>query len=79
MIFADKDGLYIVLTIVFSVLAVLSLFAMLFTLMRFYDANRKVRLNESDAATKVGREYLSCSEELENLKKIYTSFQNDIS
>lgn len=79
MMFADKDGLFIILTIAFTVAAVISLFVTLFAFTRFHDANRKVKLNENDASTKVGRELISCREELENLKKIYSSFGNDIS
>lgn len=79
MIFADKDGLFIILTVIFAVLATVAFFASLFTLTRFLDANRKVRLNESDTSTNVGRDFVSCSEELESLNKIYSSFSNDIS
>ena len=79
MMFADLSGIYIVLTIVFSVLAVVALFLALFTFYKFWTANRKVKLNESNYATKVGREYLACKEELENLNAIYSSFNNDIS
>ena len=79
MMFADLSGIYIILTIVFAVLAAISLFVMLFTFNRFLSAKRKVKLNEMDTATKIGREFLACSEELESLKKIYSSLENDIS
>ena len=79
MMFADQGGLFIVLTIVFAAATVIALFAALFTLNKFLSANRKVKLNESDTATKVGRELISCREELENLNSIYSSFENDIS
>lgn len=78
-IFADQNGMYVVLTIVFAATAVAALIATLFTLNRFISANRKVRLNEKDSSTKVGREFLSCKEELENLNGIYLSFKNDLS
>lgn len=76
---ADISDAYMILTIVFAALAVAALFASIFTLNKFLTASRKVKLNEDDSSTKVGREYLSCKEELENLKKIYSSFENDIS
>ena len=79
MMFADLSGIYIVLTIVFAIAAAIALFGMLFAFNRFLSANRKVRLNEADTSTRIGREFISCSEELENLKKIYSSFENDIS
>lgn len=77
--FSDLSDSYVVLTIVFAVLAAVSFFALLFTFKRFLSAKRKVRLNESDSATKIGREFISCSEELATLKKIYQSLENDIS
>lgn len=79
MIFADQNGLYVVLTIVFAAIAAAALIITLFTLNRFIAANRKVRLNEKDSSTKVGREFAECNEVLENLNKIYLSFKNDIS
>ena len=79
MMFSDLSDIYVVLTIVFAVLAAVAFFAMLFTLKRFLSANRNVRLNESDSATKIGREFISCSEELDSLKKIYSAIEDDIS
>ena len=79
MMLSDLSEIYVVLTIIFAVLAAVAFFAMLFTLKRYLSANRKVKLNESDSATKIGREFIACSEELESLKKIYSSLENDIS
>ena len=79
MMYADLSGIYMILTIVFAVLAVIALFINILTFYRFWTANRRVQLNETDTATKLGRELISCREELENLKKIYSSFQNDLS
>lgn len=79
MIYSDKNGLYIVPTIVFAALAVVALIVNLFTFHYFIEAIRKVRLNENDSSTQVGRDYLSCKEELENLNGIYLSFKNDLS
>lgn len=79
MIFNDKHGLYVAPTIVCGALALVALIASLFTLNRLITANRKVKLNEKNSSTKVGREFAECNEELENLNKIYLSFKNDIS
>ena len=79
MMYADLSGIYMILTIVFAVSAAIALFINIFTFYRFWAENRKVKLNEMDTATKLGRELISCREELENLKSIYTSFQNDLS
>lgn len=76
---SDISDAYMILMIVFAALAVALLFASIFTFNKFLNASRKVKLNESDSSTKIGREYLSCKEELDNLKKIYSSFENDIS
>ncbi len=79
MIFNDQGGLYVILTIVFGALAGVTLIANLFTMHGFIEANRKVRLNEKDTSTQVGRDYIACNARLENLNKIYSSFKNDIS
>ena len=79
MMASDLSEIYVLLTIVFSVAAVISLFIAVLTFYRYWTANRKVKLNEMDTATKIGRELISCNEELENLKSIYSSFENDIS
>lgn len=77
MIYADKNGLYFVLTAVFAAASAVALGAALFTLNGLIGASRKVRLNESDATTQVGREYLESSAELEKLNAIYSSFKNN--
>ena len=79
MIYSDKNGLYITPTIVFAALAVVTLIVNFFTFHGFIEARRKVRLNEKDSSTQVGRDFLACNEELESLNKIYSSFKNDIS
>ena len=79
MMSSDLSGIYVIYTASFAGAAVVALFANIFTFNKFWTANRQVKLNETDTATKIGREYVSCSEELENLKKIYSSLENDIS
>ena len=75
----DYDDSYMVLTIIFSILSAVSFFIAVLAFYKFETANKKVKLNEMDTSTKVGREFLACREELENLNKIYSSIQNDIS
>lgn len=76
---ADSETLYIALTVAFGVLALALLVLTLVALNRFWTANRKVKLNEKNSSTRIGREYDACAEELEKLKTIYLSFGNDIS
>ena len=79
MMNSDLSGIYIVLTIIFSIVTAIALFVNIFTFYRAWTASRNIKLNESDTSTKIGRDFLSCSEELENLKSIYSSFENDLS
>lgn len=76
---ADNETLYIALTVAFGVLSLALLILTLVALNRFWTANRKVKLNEKNSSTRIGREYDACAEELEKLKTIYLSFGNDIS
>lgn len=79
MMFDDLSGIYMILTIVFAAVAVVAFAVNIFTFHKFWNSQRMVKLNEMDTSTKLGRELISCREELENLKGIYSSFQNDIS
>lgn len=76
---ANGEMLFIALTVTFGVLALAALAVTLVALNRFWTANRKVKLNEKNSSTRIGREYESCQEELEKLKNIYSAFSNDIS
>lgn len=76
---AGSDVLFIALTATFAVLALAALAVTLVALNRFWTANRKVKLNERNSSTRIGREYDTCVEELEKLKNIYSAFSNDIS
>ena len=75
----DDDDIFIILTIAFSILSAIAFFVAAFAFYKLMSANKKVKLNEMDEATKLGRELISCRDELENLKNIYSSFQNDLS
>lgn len=76
---ADSAVLNIALTVTFGALALITLALTLVALNRFWTANRKVKLNEKNSSTRIGREYDDCAEELEKLKKIYSAFENDLS
>lgn len=79
LIFSAENGTFLILTIVFAALTAIMLVFTLITLRKYLEASRNVRLNESDASTKLGREYLQYKTDYENLKRILTSFENDLS
>lgn len=74
VMFADENGAYLIVTIVCAALAFIALLATLFTANRLWSARRNVRLNEKDASTKLGREYLEIKGESDSLKRIFTAF-----
>ncbi len=74
VMFSNEYGTYLVLTIVFAALTLLSFAVLLFTGHRLWEAMRNVRLNERDSATQLGREYLAVKREKESLERIYSSF-----
>lgn len=71
MIFSNENGAFVIATIVFAALTVIALIVSAFALRNFISAMRNVKLNESDVATKAGREYLESKKELDGLKTIY--------
>lgn len=73
-IFTGQNGAYTVATIIFSVLAAISLVGTIISANRFWDAARNVKLNEKDTSTKLGREYLETQREYGLLTRIYSSF-----
>lgn len=79
MLYADKEGLFIILTAVFGGGAAVALIVTAFTLHSFLNARRKVKLNESDSSTAVGRRFLECDGEYSYLRKIYSDINDDIS
>ncbi len=78
-LFSAENGTFVVLTIVFSALAAIVFVAVLFTLRKFLEAARNVKLNELDSSTKLGREYLETQKQYEYLKRILDSFDDDLS
>jgi hypothetical protein len=74
IMFADENGLYLILSIVFIALAFVALVACVFTGRAFWAAASKVKLNERDSSTEVGRNYLNVCEQLKLVKEVYESF-----
>ena len=74
MIFSAENGIYIVLTAVFGALAAVALIFVLITAHKFWDASRNCKLNERDASTKLGREYIEIKTVLDKLNKINSVF-----
>lgn len=81
MIYAVKDShTNLILTIVFGVLAGICFIVSLIALNKLWTAQRRVRLNESDLSTKIGREFIAKTQFLEMLERVYFSFSDhDIS
>lgn len=78
MMFADENGAYLIATIVLGAVTLISLTVTLISGHRLWNAARKVKLNERDNTTKVGREYLESKKEFERLKNIYSCLSDDI-
>lgn len=76
VIFSMENGTFVVLTIVFSALAVVSFIASVIMLHGFWTAQRNFALNEKDKSTKLGRRYLEVKSELEKLNKINSALEN---
>ena len=74
-----ESGVFLILTIVFAALSFIALIFTLITSRKFLEARRRVLMNEKDTSTKLGREYLKSKAESENLRKILSSFENDLS
>ena len=73
-IFANENGAFVIATIVCGVVCFIALVFTLFTARRYVLARRRVKQNEKNTTTKLGREYVKKAEELEKLTEIYSSF-----
>ena len=74
IMFASEDGTYLIMTIVFGVVALIFFVASLFTAHKFWESSRNVKLNESNSSTKLGREYEAKKNEFDKLTRIYGAF-----
>lgn len=73
-IFADENGAFVIATIVCGVICFIVLVFTLFTARGFVLARRRVKRNEKNTATRLGRDYVEKAEELEKLNAVYSSF-----
>ena len=73
-IFAEENGAFVIATIVCGSLDFIALVATLITARRDVTARRRVKQNEKNTTTKLGREYVEKAEELERLNTVYSSF-----
>lgn len=77
LMFSRKDdSTFIVLTIVFGVLAVICFILSLITAHKLWECARNVKLNERNSSTKIGREYEAKLALSEKLDRIYASFKD---
>lgn len=65
---------YMILTIVFAALTLVSFILTVIAAKRFWTAAHDVKLNERDSSTKIGREYSEYKTRLDFLKRIYDLF-----
>ena len=75
VIFSMENGTFVVLTIVFSALAVIAFVVSVVMLHRFWVAWRNYSLNEKDKSTKLGRRYLEVKNELDKLNNIDSALE----
>ena len=71
VMYADEGGVYYVLAIAFFVAAGISLVVSVFFARLLAAAARKVRVNESDSSTALGRQYLEGKRKEEVLRQLY--------
>lgn len=70
VMFADRGGMYLIITIVFFALAAVSLIASIVLARPLARDARRLRINERDNATALGRSYLEGVEREEKLKEL---------
>lgn len=70
---ARENGLFVIFTAVFGGLELIALVFTLITLHYLLDASRKVRLNERDSSTKLGRELIAVQTEIEQINRIFSA------
>ena len=75
VMFSMENGTFVVLTIVFSALAVIAFVVSVVMLHGFWVAWRNYSLNEKDKSTKLGRRYLEVKNELDKLNNIDSALE----
>lgn len=76
IMFAERDGTNLILTIVFAALAFVFFIASLATGHFMWAAMRRLSLNEKNSSTRLGREYEQSAEIVRKLYTILTSFKD---
>lgn len=75
VMFARKDGVYLIVTIAFAALAAIFFIASLFTSHKMWDAMKKVSLNEKNSSTQLGRDYENLLSEIKKHNTVLHSFK----
>ena len=75
IMFARKDGVNIVVTIVFAALAAIFFIATLFTSHRMWEAMKKLSLNEKNKSTQLGRDYEKLLSDIKKLNTVLHYFK----
>ncbi|MCD8294815.1 MAG: hypothetical protein LUE27_06205 [Clostridia bacterium] len=70
-IYSNEQGVFLILMIVFACIAFVFLVASFFTLHALVNAQHKVKLNEKNSSTKVGRLYEETENRYNTLRSIY--------
>lgn len=71
VMFSRKDGLFLYITIAVAAVALIFLLASLFTAHKLWEAQRNIRLNSKNSASKLGRQYEDAIYRLKTLSDIY--------
>lgn len=78
VMFSDKNGTFLIITVAFAVLAALCFIATLFTAHKLWAAQRNVRLNGKNSSTKLGRQYEESVRTLKTLSDIYAAIEGKL-
>lgn len=76
VMYTVSTGLYLILTVVFAVLALLLLVAWAFAFRKLLTALRRLRANSRNTSTKLGRELLSKQAQLRAYIAVYNALRN---
>lgn len=75
---SDLSGLYMNMAIGFAVATGVIFVVSLFFIRRFWAESRKLKLNERNSATKLGREYEQAQKKFDEYTQIYRAFSGEV-
>lgn len=75
---SDLSGLYMNMAIGFAVATGVIFVVSLFFIKRFWAESRKLKLNERNSATKLGREYEQAQKKFDEYTQIYRAFSGEV-